>query len=335
MSILVIGGFKNTRILIKKRVDGAILADVYWPNILSEWKKKKFVFEVLVGGEVRLWCDETPYKPLVETYDPRPLLLEYLSFRNRLKEHVYFYYGNKPEQPIKEITTELLTFQYGQLSVNPLMEKWTILWPKLDLKVLYQNSKYYEAWNNVYNNFVKVVDVWKPFGYRLRFPVYITGASNAKILLSTTPSPSLEDNVYEITLGWKGNSVTRVSRRINGETWVIAYEQNVLSTQKPVKIIVEFSSEGVLKIFTSHNPYVPLLTAIDRNPLDIKYVSFSAPTRVQFFWEVNEEKIVTLPTRPFILLPDIEEGESNIKHPLLSVIDYPLGLAELCKYFNQ
>lgn len=191
---------------------------------------------------MRLWGEMRPYRPLVSTFDPRPLLLNYLSFRNRLKERIHFYYGNKPELPMKEVTTELLTTQYGQLSMNPLMEKWTMVDSKLDLKILYQNSKYYEAWNNVYDKFVKVTDMWKPFGYRLRFPVYVTGNANAKILLSTTPSPGLDDEVYEIILGWKGNSVIQVSKRINGDTWALAYEQNVLSTYKPVKVVVEFST---------------------------------------------------------------------------------------------
>lgn len=76
----------------------------------------------------------------------------------------------------------------------------------------------------------------------MRFPVYITGSRDANILLSSTLNPSLDDDVYEITLGWEGNSLARISKRINGEPWVSTPEQNILSPKTPVKVIVEVSN---------------------------------------------------------------------------------------------
>lgn len=331
----MIGGFRNNRILIRKRINGAVLADVYFPNVLSPWKKQKFVFEINIGGDIYLYSDHDPYKPLVTAFDPNPITLEFLSFRNLWKESLQFWYGNAPTQTTEQIIKDILSSQYGSVSVNPLLTNWNVIWPKIDLKVLTQTGKYYESWSNQYINFVQVTDTYRPFGYRLRFPVYISGSQDANILLSSTPNPTLEDDVYEITLGWRGNSLARISKRINGVTWVQAAEQNILSPNVPVKVICEVSNEGVLKVFTSYNPWAPLLTATDVKPIDIRFVSFSSSNRVQFWHDVNEEAIIGLPApvKPIQIDTDFELVE---KHPLLNVLDYPIGLAQLFfqKYYK-
>lgn len=130
----VIGGFRNTRVLIRKRINGAVLADVYWPNVLSEWKKKKFVFEVTLGGEIQLYSEDNPYKPMVTAFDPKPITIDYMSFRNLARETLSLYYGNAPEKTQEKILSELLTAQYGTVTVNPLLENWNLLLPHLNLK---------------------------------------------------------------------------------------------------------------------------------------------------------------------------------------------------------
>lgn len=95
---LVIGGWGNTRMTIRKRIDGYPLADIIMPNVLYVLKKKQFVFEVTLDGEIRLYTEDDPFKPTLIGYDPVPLKLEYLSFKNYENEKLTLYYGYDPAQ---------------------------------------------------------------------------------------------------------------------------------------------------------------------------------------------------------------------------------------------
>lgn len=96
-----------------------------------------------------------------------------------------------------------------------------------------------------------------------------------------------------------------------------------------------FDKGGVIRVFTSHNPFAPLLTAIDPDPIRVRYFSLASATRVQFFYDVSESLLVD-PTKP---LPTIKPADIEIvpinKHPLLSVIEVPIGSEEECKYLNR
>lgn len=92
-------------------------------------------------------------------------------------------------------------------------------------------------------------------------------------------------------------------------------------------------AEGLIKVFTSWNRWAPLLTVTDPNPINIKYVSFSSSSHVQFVHDVDENVIATLPVKPEKLVEDIESDVELVKHPLFSKLDYPIGLAEL--FFNK
>lgn len=46
---IVIGAWENHHIIIRKRINGAVLADVHVPHVLSESKPTKFVLDILEG----------------------------------------------------------------------------------------------------------------------------------------------------------------------------------------------------------------------------------------------------------------------------------------------
>lgn len=94
---VVLGGFGNTRIMIRKRSNGVLLADVIVPNSLNVLKRKQFVFEVLNDGEIRLFGEDS-LKPLLTAFDPKPLNIAYISFKNLNNEKLSFFYGYNPEQ---------------------------------------------------------------------------------------------------------------------------------------------------------------------------------------------------------------------------------------------
>lgn len=131
----VIGEEGNSHIVIRKRMSGAVLAHAYWPNILSQWKKKKFVFEVNHDGVINLFSEVDPYKPLITAFDPLPVHVEYISFKNHLPEKMSFYFGNVAHSVVEmeKIKIELLQNTYETISVNPMLENWKQLVPKLEV----------------------------------------------------------------------------------------------------------------------------------------------------------------------------------------------------------
>lgn len=46
---IVIGAWDNHHIIIRKRINGVVLADVYLPHVLSATKLKKFVLDITEG----------------------------------------------------------------------------------------------------------------------------------------------------------------------------------------------------------------------------------------------------------------------------------------------
>lgn len=93
-----------------------------------------------------------------------------------------------------------------------------------------------------------------------------------------------------------------------------------------MKVVIEVTTDGLVKVFTSHNPWVPLMKVMS-TPIDVKYVSFSSRARIQYFYDVNEEGIIAAPQR--IHTHDVS---INVKHPLFDVVDYPVGVSDLCKF---
>lgn len=79
--------------------------------------------------------EDDPFKPLITTFDPLPVHMEYISFKNYLPEKMWFYYGNiiHTETEIEKIKTELLETTYETISVHPLLENWKQLLSKLNV----------------------------------------------------------------------------------------------------------------------------------------------------------------------------------------------------------
>lgn len=133
----MIGGWNNKRIILRKRIQGAVLANVYWPNIITDCRRKKFVFEVTRDGDIKLYSDDSPFKPILVAYDPSPMKLEFISFKNYLTEKIEFFWGNNPHDSLDKVIDDLLTTNYGKVSVNPLFVNWNKL-----KSVLNTQSKY-------------------------------------------------------------------------------------------------------------------------------------------------------------------------------------------------
>lgn len=193
---------------------------------------------------------------------------------------------------------------------------------------LVQFGKYYESFLLSFLEFIPITEQYRPFGYKLRYPLFIAGDGQAKILLSEFNRLNDNDDVYEITIDttWakisKGDEVLRVT------------ESGTLLPFTPVKVIIDVTDEGIVNVFTSHNPWVPLMSYAFKTKFDVKYISFASKGRVQFFHDVDEQSIFGLPIVQE-LTTDLETID-YVWHSFFEKLDYPIGFADLFfkKFYN-
>lgn len=178
----VIGGWVNSRVEIRKRWNGPILATAITPNVLSDVKRKKFVIEVTTAGYIRVYSEDDLVKPLVAAFDPKPINIKYLGFKNSKDEIVKFYFDYRP-----------------QLDNDKLLA--TLMPSKYDLAVLDTHCTKHVAEGVEFKKFLKISDlsltqidhVGKTFSF------YVDGTKDASLLLSSSMTPNPEtDWVYEI-----------------------------------------------------------------------------------------------------------------------------------------
>lgn len=327
MIAAVIGGWDNTRTILRKRINGVVLDDVFWPNLLSEHKRSKFIIEISTIGDIKLYAEEDLYHPIVHAFDGNPLAVQYMSIKNYKKEHIELFYGMK-RPAVKDLL--MIEEEYGDYKEHPVLRTYKKLSNKLTVPLLWQHSNYYESWSTAYTKFMKIDQSWpKPDDMRLQFPVIVQGTRDVRILLSPTQTPdALDENVYEIRVGDNGNSLTPYGRKIDSYIMSEEFEQNILSPNGLTMLLVEVWNMGRICIWSSHNPYVPILSVVDPKALDVKYISFASSSRMQLFYDFSLDALEhILPSDD--VLPIVYN-----EHPLLVRKDYPIGVSNLCKNFQ-
>lgn len=81
--------------------------------------------------------------------------------------------------------------------------------------------------------------------------------------------------LFFIVIGGWGDSKHMI--RKNGDVVAKVNEFNVLNELKPIKVIVEFTNDGVLRVWTEANKWRPLLEFTDAKPIDdLSTLSFTA-----------------------------------------------------------
>lgn len=320
----LIGGLNNTRVEIRKRINGISMMDVRVPNVLSEEGQKKFVIEITTQGEIKLYSEDNPYRPLAVAFDPNPIDINYISFKNHNSEKLQFYYGNPPHMNHADIVTDLLVADKKQLSVHPLLRHWNNKDLKVDLKTLIQHSDYQQV-QKLGDTFSPIDSQFLQKGYALRMEVYLLASSHAVISLANVAQPTRADKIYQIVIGEKGNTVSSIN--IGGEPKVVVHEQKLLSNLEAIKVVVEITHDGWINVFTSHNPYTPLMSYLDTNVIDVKYVGYWSPQYLQVF--VLKKDFQFEPTKQLDTLP---MAIDVVKQPFLTVQDYPIGFAAPCEF---
>lgn len=192
---IVIGAKENSHVILRKRMNGAVLADVYWPNILSDYKRTKFVFQVREDGLIQIYSEFDAYNSMLNAFDPVPVRMEYFSAKNWLPEKMVFNYGNlvpKEKSELDAIKKELILSEYHTLEINPM-------WLNFQWKNpsnLIQNGKYFESLQNVYKKVLPVGDMYKSPGYLMRYPIWTQGVGVVKIMLTSTETVNADKDIY-------------------------------------------------------------------------------------------------------------------------------------------
>lgn len=130
---VAIGGHWNSRVVIRKRINGAILADVHRPELLS-FGPKKFVFEIDLSGAIKLYIEDNPFEPLVTAFDPKPFSINYLTYRAGFEQDSTFYISDIPLDSREHIREQLLLKYFSSATVHPLLQNWESLAPKMTLE---------------------------------------------------------------------------------------------------------------------------------------------------------------------------------------------------------
>lgn len=102
--------------------------------------------------------------------------------------------------------------------------------------VPYESSRYMQ--------FVKIDDfeLARAGEYKLRFPFFVKGSSNAHILLSPQLNPSSFDDAYEIVIGAWNNQRIIIRKRINGAVLADVVLPRVLSPYRLKKFVLDVTS---------------------------------------------------------------------------------------------
>lgn len=133
-----------------------------------------------------------------------------------------------------------------------------------------------------------------------------------------------------IDIGGNENTLINVHRKVyTYDSNRSASTQNILSGTKPLKFVVELTREGEIQVFSSQNPFVPLIRIAETDSLTpIGFISFASVSLSHFVYDVNEEVVAKKPLKRV-------EAMNIVKHPLLATRDYPIGFSEFCKCFQM
>lgn len=81
-------------------------------------------------------------------------------------------------------------------------------------------------------------------------------------------------------------------------------------------------------MFTANNPLAPLLYFVDSNPINVKYIHFASLSRMQFFYDIDEETINLYRNK-------LQRNRNDLKpaaHPLIVSLNVPVDMEDICKF---
>lgn len=250
----------------------------------------------LSDGLIEVFVGELQYKAVVKAVDHKPIDVKYVSFASNDGARVLFFYNCDDE---KAAASLLPSKPSHALFAEPIQH---------DEENLEKKCKHLHAWEDKYTTSIKLDSIKnsKPDGFKVQLPLFVKGVRDVQILLTTgslDPKDGYEigknshfkrqisaflfcsniSNVvssifcffFSAVLGGWGD--TKHLIRKNGDVVTKVNEFNVLNEFKPIKVIVELSQNGELRVFTEANKSRPLLEFKDTQPIDqLSTLSFTA-----------------------------------------------------------
>lgn len=96
--------------------------------------------------------------------------------------------------------------------------------------------------------------------------------------------PNLMFETLFAVIGASGLFQVQIRRRIGRDVIAKIGRPNLLNDKVPVKFVLEITKNGLIALYSSHDPFTPLIVAHDPNPLPIKYLSFASKNSfVQYY----------------------------------------------------
>lgn len=111
----MIGGWGNTRLIIRKKKFGNVLNEAFESNVINSVKPTKILIEIanskydffafnkkkkyflkiqnFLGGAIRLYSENLKSRPLIETFESNPLPIQYVSFASFENSENQFFYN--------------------------------------------------------------------------------------------------------------------------------------------------------------------------------------------------------------------------------------------------
>lgn len=91
-------------------------------------------------------------------------------------------------------------------------------------------------------------------------------------------------------IGAPGLFQVQIRRHIGRDVIANIGKPNLLNDKTPVKFLLEITKDGFIALYSSYDPFTPLITAHDPKPLPIKYISFaSKDSLVQYYFMCTED----------------------------------------------
>lgn len=182
------------------------------------------------------------------------------------------------------------------------------------------------------------IESWGPFitkfipiecnAQKTTIPVWIKADRDIRILFTRTECE--DDGVLGIHIGGNDNTLINVHSLGADKEWS-ACEQDILRPTKIMKLVIEWLPNGLFSVYSSLNPYGPLIQIDDMPSLEsIKFIAFSSASAAlsYFVYDVDEQRVEKLVAEPKKKLLPIDA----VVHPLLAQNNYPIGFSTLCKY---
>ncbi|KAJ2938716.1 hypothetical protein O0L34_g3326 [Tuta absoluta] len=131
----------------------------------------------------------------------------------------------------------------------------------------YAYDKFYEVFegDGIHNNNESVFEMH----------LAILASSNGHILLSNTPAPEPNEEVYEIVVGGGGNKFTELRRNLRRNAKASAKTMGILSAIEFRAFYIKISDSGYIEFGREGDP-LPVLSYNDLNPINVKFFSFAA-----------------------------------------------------------